>query len=1088
MEFGSILDPIIAIFQFIGLIIFKFYGWVPIVAVILYLTWQNRRREQWINDTETILLLIEVPKDNEKKELSAEQMFASLHGILRPKSELTREGILQEHVSFEIVARENSIQFYVWTPKHVKDFVESQIYAQYPTVQIREGAADYSREEIGERSIYGTELSLTKLDVLPIKTFASFEVDPLAGITGVLAKLEQSGEEVWIQILARPIDDAWQDKGKQHIEQLKTGKKSGDFLARATDMLLSLPAYVLTNFFQALFAPPESSDKKSAAAKPEVSTGDQTVIKAIEEKITKLGYSVKIRIAYLGPDETAGKQRLQAIVGGFKQFNTTNLNGFAASKMYNTPEFIEDYRSRLFLDQGQTLNIEELASLYHLPHKSVETPNMVWTTSKTSEPPSSLPIESITEPSEVSLFGLTNFRGRHLKFGIKRRDRGRHMYIIGQTGAGKSMLLQLLTLSDIYHDQGFAIIDPHGDYATDMLKYVPEHRIKDVVYFDATDRDNPMAFNPMEVTDPNLKNHISSELVGVLKRMFENSWGPRLEYILRYTILALLDYPGATMLDITRMLTEKEFRKKVIREVDDPVVRTFWNTEFASWNEKFASEAVAPVLNKVGAFVANPVIRNIVGQQKSAFNIRQMMDEGKIFVVNLSRGQVGEDNAAILGALMVTKIQLAAMGRADMPLEDRRPFYLYVDEFQNFATDSFAVILSEARKYGLNLTVANQYISQMPETVRDAVFGNVGTMITFRVGPEDSAVLGKYYDPTFEPADITRLNNQNIFLSMIVNGEKAIPFSAKTLRMPDPEDSHMSDIVRLSREQYASNRTDVEDDIRRRHSDGTDLGSRAVGAVLDGKPEPGQGSLVPAAAGGSLYEQKPNESRSQFLSALKNPDATTANNQTVERRPGATPSRVGEQPRVQTPARPIDTKRNDEAVKAAIAKIQASIPGARPSQAHGRQESGSASQPHPATRPVRQPLEAARSHTNVEAQAATTAPVQTRAAAAPYAAHADKVPDAPHLQTEPPAVPTVTTAHKDHTNLFPVTEARNDGPVEPAAVSPLATRSTAGEPNRMAINRPEGEIERPEEHSAAASPDVPTSYHEMPQGEAISFR
>ncbi len=930
MDIGSIMAPIVAIFQFIGLILFKFYGWVIVVAVLGYLIWQNRRREQWVNDIDTVLLLIEVPKDNEKKELSAEQMFASLHGILRPRSELTRDGIIQEHVSFEIVARENSIQFYVWTPKHLKDFVESQIYAQYPTVQIREGADDYSRTEVGERTVYGTELALTKTDVLPIKTFASFEVDPLAGITGVLAKLEHSGEEVWIQILARPLDDAWQDKGKHHIEQIKSGKKGGSFLSQITDALLMMPVFVISNFITALFAPPGTGDKKGdgakAAAKPEVSTGDQTIIKAIEEKITKLGYSVKIRIAYLGPDEAAGKQRLQAIVGGFKQFNTTNLNGFAPSKIYNSLDFIEDYRSRLFLDSGQILNIEELASLYHLPHMSVETPNIVWTTSKTSEPPPSLPIEGTTEAGEVSLFGLTNFRGRHLKFGIKRADRGRHMYVIGQTGAGKTFLLQLLTLSDIYHDQGFAIIDPHGDYATDILKYIPEHRIKDVVYFDATDRDNPMAFNPMEVTDPNLKNHISSELVGVLKRMFEaTSWGPRLEYILRYTVLALLDYPGATMLDITRMLTEKDFRKKVIREIDDPVVRTFWNTEFASWNEKFASEAVAPVLNKVGAFVANPLVRNIIGQKQSAFNIRQIMDEGKIFIVNLSRGQVGEDNAAILGALMVTKIQLAAMGRADMPLEERRPFYLYVDEFQNFATDSFAVILSEARKYGLNLTVANQYISQMPETVRDAVFGNVGTMVTFRVGPEDSAVLGKYYDPTFEPADITRLNNQNIFISMIINGEKAIPFSAKTLRMPDPEDSHLEEIVKLSREQYASNRVDVEDEIRSRHSDGADLGSRAVSTLVDSHAQNG---AVPQDSGApSQSEQIPNNPKSEFLAALRNPEPGTSPIPTSSGRGDSRGQGSGrnDRPVPVNAAKPIDRAHNDEAVRAAIQRVQANL-------------------------------------------------------------------------------------------------------------------------------------------------------------------
>jgi hypothetical protein len=346
------------------------------------------------------------------------------------------------------------------------------------------------------------------------------------------------------------------------------------------------------------------------------------------------------------------------------------------------------------------------------------------------------------------------------------------------------------------------------------MRYIPERRIKDVIYFNPADIDYPIGFNPLEITDSASKGQVSSELVGVLKRMFD-SWGPRLEYILRFTILALLDYPNSTMLDITRMLTEKKFRDDVIRNIDDPVVKNFWITEFASWNEKFASEAVAPVLNKVGAFTANPIIRNIIGQPKSTFNIRQAMDEGKIFVVNLSRGLVGEDNAAILGAMLVTKIQLAAMSRADIPrLEDRRPFYLYVDEFQNFATDSFAVILSEARKYALNLTIANQYISQMEEAVRGAVFGNVGTMVTFRVSPDDSPFLIKYYEPQFEAGDLSNFHNRHFVTSMSINGEKAAAFSGTTLNIPQPQSSNMDAIVEFSRQNYSSSRTSVEDAIR----------------------------------------------------------------------------------------------------------------------------------------------------------------------------------------------------------------------------------------------------------------------------------
>ncbi len=853
-----IFEGIFGILRLIGVILFTFHGWVAIVAVLLFLVWQNSRKRRWVDQTEHILLLIEVPKDNEKKELSAEQMFASLHGILRPQSELTREGSLQEHISFEIVSVGNQIQFYVWTPKHLKDFVEGQIYAQYPSVHISEGAEDYARLDTENRVIFGTELMLTKPEVLPIKTFPSFEVDPLAGITAVLAKLEEVGGEMWVQILARPIDDSWQNKGEKFIEAVRAGKSRG-FVESLIRELIELPVYIFSNFVPGLIGPGEKKEEKKKEEKEEakLTTGQQTIIKAVEEKITKLGYGVKIRIAYLGPDQATARLRLQAIVGAFKQFNTTNLNGFTTTHYFDGPDFLDEYRARLFLGNGYTMNIEELASLYHLPHKSVETPNMVWTTTKTGEPPSNLPSELKVEEGEVSLFGQTNFRGQNIRFGIKRGDRGRHLYILGQTGTGKSGLLKLLSLSDIYHNQGMAIIDPHGDFATEMMQYIPEHRVNDVIYFNPADRDFPIAFNPMEIIDPNFKNHISSELVGTLKRLFEQqSWGPRLEYILRFTILALLDYPDSTLLGITRMLTEKDFRKKVIKMINDPVVKNFWVNEFASWNDKFASEAVAPVLNKVGAFTANPLVRNIVGQPRSSIDIRKIMDEGKILVVNLSRGQVGEDNAGILGALMVTKIQLAAMSRADVPIEDRRHFYLYVDEFQNFATDSFAVILSEARKYGLNLTVANQYVSQMPETVRDAVFGNVGSMITFRVGAEDAAVMAKYFEPTFEAPDLIKLHNRNVFISMSIDGEKAPAFSASTLSMPDPSEDLSDRIIHNSRTNYASSRLEVEDSITRwSHS------------ALEDVADPNAPELKVEVS--DRGERKPN-----ILSDLKNPETT----------------------------------------------------------------------------------------------------------------------------------------------------------------------------------------------------------------------
>ncbi|MBI3984016.1 ATP-binding protein [Candidatus Microgenomates bacterium] len=802
---SAVLGFLIGLIQLLGKILFDWWGWVLVVAILGYLIWQNRRREHWVSDSEYSLLLIEVPKDNEKQALSAEQMFAALHGILRPRQELVREGSIQEHISFEITSIGSQIRFYVWTPKHLRGFVEGQIYAQYPTVNIREVSEDYAKREFGDKIIEGAEMSLINSDVVPIRTFKSFEVDPLAGIGGVLGKLEESGEEAWIQILARPVDDNWHARGETYIQNLRDGKKSTAIAAGAAGFLKDLAI--------ALVKPPAGSG--GAATKPELSDQQKAQVAAAAEKISKLGYEVALRIVHLGPDRRLSRLRLQSLVGAFKQFNDSN-NGFKIKEYISGEAAQKRYSARFFAHKGFTLNIEELASLYHLPHMNVETPGTVWATTKTAEPPSNLPRVTSSDDPEISPVGTTNFRGSHLQFGLKRNDRGRHVYIVGQTGTGKSYLMQLMILSDIYHNQGFAIIDPHGDLATNILRYIPEHRLEDVIYFNPGDMQNPMAFNPLEVPDPSLKGHIASEVVGVLEKMFGYSWGPRLEHILRYTLLALLDYPSSTMMGITRMLTDKDYRKRVVKEIDDPVVKNFWTTEFASWTEKFASEAIAPVLNKVGAFTSNPLIRNIIGQPKSAFNIRKMMDDGKILVVNLSRGQVGEDNAATLGALLVTKIQLAAMSRSDIDrIEDRRPFYLYVDEFQNFATGSFAVILSEARKYGLYLTIANQYVSQMEEEVRDAVFGNVGTMIVFRIGADDGMYIGKYVEPTFIGQDLINLHNRNFVISMSIDGEKASPFTASSLLVPSPLSDHTPAIIERTRSKYASPKAVVEEKIYR---------------------------------------------------------------------------------------------------------------------------------------------------------------------------------------------------------------------------------------------------------------------------------
>lgn len=749
----------------------------------------NQKQTEPAHDDSGVVLLLQVPRANEKKELAAEQMFASLHGLLTIPTPGLLKAAKRERLSFEIAVRQKRIGFYVWVPNYLKSYVEEQIYAQYPTVHISE-VEDYAlfREDDTHTVQLVTELKFTANDALPIKTFQSFEVDPLAAITATLAKFGED-EEGWLQLLIKPAAGNWHKNSERYISRTKGGGGT-----------------TTTGLMSALWKPPETKTEA-----PKLADYEQTRISAAEEKSQKLAFETQLRIVYRGNSGLqTGQLQMQSIIASYKQFNSTYLNGFETKRIADDQFLVAHYRSREFNKIGFVCNIEEVASLYHLPHTNVETPFILWSTSQTAEPPANLPIVTPDSHDKLSPIAATNFRGHNTMFGLPRSDRGRHLYIIGQTGTGKSGMLELLTISDIYSPHGFAVIDPHGDYAQAILKRIPAERAADVVYFNPADTDFPMGFNPLEVYDPKLKTHTSSELIGVVKRMFENSWGPRLEYILRYSILALLDYPNSTMLDITRILTEKAFRNDVLKYVLDPVVRNFFTVEFASWNERFMTEAIAPILNKVGAFTANPLVRNIIGQPKSSFNVRQIMDERKILIVNLSRGLVGEDNAALLGALLVTKVQMAAMSRADIPPEQRTPFYLYVDEFQNFATDSFATILSEARKYGLNLTVANQYTAQMLPEVKDAVFGNVGSIICFRTSADDAKGMLKYFEPKFTDYDMVHMHNRHFAISMTIEGEKVPAFSAISLNLPPFQQDFSPQIIQHSRATYANSRDYLE--------------------------------------------------------------------------------------------------------------------------------------------------------------------------------------------------------------------------------------------------------------------------------------
>lgn len=417
-------------------------------------------------------------------------------------------------------------------------------------------------------------------------------------------------------------------------------------------------------------------------------------------------------------------------------------------------------------------------------------------------------------PERVTYFAATDSRGKHIPFGIKSKDRDRHMYVIGKTGMGKSTLLENMAIQDIRNREGFAILDPHGGTADHLLDFIPEDRIKDVVYFAPFDMEHPIAFNVMEDVGYDKRHLVVSGLMATFKKIWEDAWSARMEYILTNTLLALLEYPDATLLGVNRMYTDKAYRQKVVDNVKDPVVKDFWTKEFANYGDRYTQEATPAIQNKIGQFTGNPLIRNIIGQPKSSFDIRTMMDERKILVMNLSKGLVGETNMRLLGSMLVTRIFLAAMSRADLPAEKLRQlphFYFYVDEFQNFANETFAEILSESRKYKLNLTIAHQYIEQMEEPVRDAVFGNVGTTVVFRVGPFDAEVLETVFAPKFTKEDVVSLDKRQIYLTLMIDGVGSAPFSAVTIPpIEAPAVSHREEIVAASRAQFTTPRADVE--------------------------------------------------------------------------------------------------------------------------------------------------------------------------------------------------------------------------------------------------------------------------------------
>ena len=847
-----------------------------IVLYFLFRVYLGIRRSSYNKKIESVVFRVAVSKLNERGPIVAEQIYSALHGIEENYGLWDYlAGRTKPRISLEIANVGNKIQFFIWAPKRFRNVIESQIYAQYPDVEIEE-VEDYASQEFlayegmvksdkkietdtapepgstilpaviekkKEMMKYAVtaELKFDEPAIYPIKRYPQFEdkltriaTESMAGITATLSKLNATDEQAWIQITMQPTGDWWRKRGLKCLRIISHGLFNNIFWLNK----LATKIYLARGFWRRLFYSPlylifwlirgcktsdlsmRSSDDQDLREEVSRMHDREDPISAAVDKVTRLTFDTNIRIVYIPRKENIdmAEVKLNEIAGSFRQFDLPNLNGFIISRInQNNAQILKRYQKRLVVDP-MLLNVEEIATLYHMPNKDVGTPNVFWVTSRKLEPPHDLPIAGSISDNELTVIGKTNFRGHREVFGIKTTDRRRHVYIIGKTGMGKSVLLENMVLSDVRTGKGVAVIDPHGDLAEAVIDCVPSYRTNDVVILDPSDVSHPFAFNMLEYTeDANTRNLMASGLLGVFKKMYAESWGPRLEHILRNCLLALAEYPNTSILGVMRILVDAEYRRKVVDHVENPMVKSFWVDEFGKMQDRMRTEAISPIQNKVGQFLSSPLIRNIVGQVKSTVNLRFMMDTGKIIVINLSKGKIGEDNSSLLGSMLITKFQLDAMSRANIPEKERKDFYLYVDEFQNFATDAFATILSEARKYKLNLTMANQYVAQMPDEVRDAVFGNVGTSLCFQVGFDDAEYFSSQFSEEVLPNDIITLPKYNCYTKLMIDGMPSQTFSLSTLPPPEieMEEGRREKIVRLSRERYCKPREVVEDKILR---------------------------------------------------------------------------------------------------------------------------------------------------------------------------------------------------------------------------------------------------------------------------------
>ncbi len=699
-------------------------------------------------------LLLKIPRNNDVTPEAAKTFLSTLTQI-NSVSRLNRLlGKKPLPFSLEIALINQQIKFFVTCDEKLVPFVEAQIKSSYPLVIIEKHADPISDIE----NLITSSLSLKKGNYYPIATYKNFEdVDPLSSLLTILSKGDPN-EFAIIQYAISGAGSGWQSSGKIFAEQGGGKNEEGKYLVH-----------------------PDSS--------------------IIKEKISYPGFYTSIRLA------SNSKKTLTELTSAFGVFARSDGNSFVTrgKSILSSPKKELSNLLQRSLSERQILNTEELATIWHLPSEKIKVPSILWGTSVLSEAPENLPVAqnaSDQEKLKINFFAKTMYKNSEQIFGIRETDRRRHVWVVGKTGTGKSTLIQNMAIDDFKKSRGIGIIDPHGDTCEMILDYIPSHRINDTVYFNPADRDYPISINPLEVTNREEAELVVSGLMSIFTKVWANVWSARMEYILRNSFLTLSHVENTTLADVLKLLSDKGYRDKILEKVNDASLIHFWKMEFDRMPENLQKEAIAPIQNKVGQFVTSPLIRRIIGNPKSTIQIDEIINSGKIFMANLSQGRLGEDNSSLLGAMLITKFQLASMRRVDTPEEKRRDFYLYVDEFQNFATDSFIKILSEARKYRLNLMLANQYMAQIPESVQKAILGNVGTIISFSVGAEDAGIIHKEFAEVFSENDLVNLSNFQIAIKLMVNGESAMPFLANTLPLPISRNNNREKVLRVSRERW----------------------------------------------------------------------------------------------------------------------------------------------------------------------------------------------------------------------------------------------------------------------------------------------